>query len=98
MPGSRFLLHSMHCDSGTLCSLHHPSVSAAAPPNIAENLGSVQSVLCPHTARAASDRITVAVGTALFAPPSQSRARGRAAGCKASSGADEAVDGAALFL
>src|SRR3954468_16449512 len=61
--GHSDLLHSTHCDSGTLCSSHQSATSFARLPNSDENFGIDQSVAFPQTASAKIPATTIAVGT-----------------------------------
>src|SRR5262245_33526177 len=56
--GSSLELHSMHCDSGTLCSSHQSAISVLFAPTIDENCGSDQPERCPHQATAAKAATT----------------------------------------
>src|SRR5260221_11822615 len=69
----------MSCSSATLCSLHPSSASAASSPTSAENLGRVQSLVCPQYASPARRLTTAAVGIA-FHSHSQKVEPGRGAG------------------
>ena len=86
------MLHSMHCDSGTLCSSHQSSTLATSLPMSAENFGSVQSVLCPHAASAIKAVTTAKVGMALPSRCQRVTIRRIRVGCGIAGGAAE--DGA----
>src|SRR6478735_8667586 len=61
--GHNDLLHSTHCDSGTLCSSHQSAASFASPPNSDENFGIDHSVALPQIANPTIPATTIAVGT-----------------------------------
>src|SRR5436190_14714610 len=78
----------MHCASGTLCSLHQPSLSAghwlwSLAPTRAENFGSVQSVVCPQTATLANRAATVTAETTARIRRRGGAASAAAPGCRA---------------